>query len=176
MTRELEGRVALVTGAGRNIGRAIAQRATAFDMSVSYISCTPKPELPYTRCGDIYTLARENDFLIVAASGGAANRGLIDASVLEAMPAHAWLVNIARGTLVDENALIQALQRKAIAGAALDVFEEEPHVPEALIALDNVILQPHVGSATAETRQKMSDVVFANVDAFFKGRPLPNAV
>ena len=70
------------------------------------------------------------------------------------MPAHARLVNIARGTLVDENALIQALQRKAIAGAALDVFEEEPHVPEALIALDNVILQPHVGSATAETRQK----------------------
>ncbi|WP_333617626.1 2-hydroxyacid dehydrogenase [Mixta calida] len=172
---QVSGKRVGIVGMG-NIGRAIAQRATAFDMSVSYISCTPKPELPYTRCGDIYTLARENDFLIVAASGGAANRGLIDASVLEAMPAHAWLVNIARGTLVDENALIQALQRKAIAGAALDVFEEEPHVPEALIALDNVILQPHVGSATAETRQKMSDVVFANVDAFFKGRPLPNAV
>ncbi|MEY6836345.1 NAD(P)-dependent oxidoreductase, partial [Klebsiella pneumoniae] len=151
-------------------------RARGFYMALTYNSCPPNPALPKPRGGQINPLAGKNYYRIAPAPGAAANRGLIDASVLEAMPAHAWLVNIARGTLVDENALIQALQRKAIAGAALDVFEEEPHVPEALIALDNVILQPHVGSATAETRQKMSDVVFANVDAFFKGRPLPNAV
>jgi hydroxypyruvate reductase len=83
------------------------------------------------------------------------------------MPKHAWLINIARGSLVDEKALIQALQNGVIAGAALDVFEDEPHVPAELIALDNVVLQPHVASATHETRQKMSEVVLPNVTAYF---------
>jgi hydroxypyruvate reductase len=92
------------------------------------------------------------------------------------MPTHAWLINIARGSLVDEQALIKALQNGVIAGAALDVFEDEPHVPAELIALENVVLQPHVASATHETRQKMSDVVFANVAAYFAGAKLPNAI
>jgi hydroxypyruvate reductase len=112
---------------------------------------------------------------VIAASGGEANRGIIDASVFNVMPKHAWLINIARGSLVDEKALIQALQNGVIAGAALDVFEDEPHVP-ALIALENVVLQPHVASATHETRQKMSEVVFANVAAYFPGAKLPNAI
>lgn len=113
---------------------------------------------------------------MIAASGGEANRGIIDASVFNVMPKRAWLINIARGSLVDEKALIQALQDGVIAGAALDVFEDEPRVPAELIALDNVVLQPHVASATHETRQKMSDVVFANVAAYFSGKPLPNAI
>jgi hydroxypyruvate reductase len=92
------------------------------------------------------------------------------------MPSHAWLINVARGSLVDENALIHALQNRVIAGAALDVYEDEPHVPAELIALDNVVLQPHVASATHETRQKMSDVVYANVEAYFAQRPLPNVI
>ena len=113
---------------------------------------------------------------MIAASGGEANRGIIDASVFNVMPAHAWLINIARGSLVDEKALIHALQNGVIAGAGLDVFEQEPQVPAALIALDNVLLQPHVASATQETRQKMSEVVFANVAAWFAGAALPNAI
>ncbi|MNH31875.1 putative 2-hydroxyacid dehydrogenase [compost metagenome] len=113
---------------------------------------------------------------MIAASGGAANRGLIDASVFNTMPKHAWLINVARGSLVDEPALIRALQNGVIAGAGLDVYEDEPHVPAALIAMDNVVLQPHVASATHETRQRMSEVVFNNVTAYFAAAPLPNAI
>ncbi|MDD7997294.1 NAD(P)-dependent oxidoreductase, partial [Kosakonia radicincitans] len=109
-------------------------------------------------------------------SAGAANHKLIDASVFNVMPKHAWLINIARGSLVDETALIHALQNGVIAGAGLDVYEDEPNVPAALIALDNVVLQPHVASATHETRQKMSDVVYANVAAYFAQAPLPNVI
>lgn len=164
-----------IVGMG-NIGRAIAKRAAAFDMAVSYFSRSAKPELPYVCRDNLISLAQESDFLVVAASGGEETRGLIDDSVLSAMPKHAWLINIARGSLVDEKALITALQNRSIAGAALDVFEDEPQVPAELIALDNVVLQPHVGSATHETRQKMRDVVYANVDAFFKQQTLPNAI
>ncbi|EKW5591295.1 2-hydroxyacid dehydrogenase [Raoultella planticola] len=159
-----------------NIGQAIARRARGFDMHVLYHDRKPVPGLDYQWCADLHTLAHESDFLVLAASGGEANRGLIDFSVFNVMPKHAWLINIARGSLVDEKALIQALQNGVIAGAALDVFEDEPHVPAALIALDNVVLQPHVASATHETRQKMSEVVFANVTAYFSGNVLPNAI
>ncbi|VFS66360.1 Glyoxylate/hydroxypyruvate reductase B [Raoultella planticola] len=159
-----------------NIGQAIARRARGFDMQVLYHDRKPVPGLDYQWCADLHTLAHESDFLVLAASGGEANRGLIDFSVFNVMPKHAWLINIARGSLVDEKALIQALQNGVIAGAALDVFEDEPHVPAALIALDNVVLQPHVASATHETRQKMSEVVFANVTAYFSGNVLPNAI
>ncbi|MDL4914519.1 MAG: 2-hydroxyacid dehydrogenase [Enterobacterales bacterium endosymbiont of Blomia tropicalis] len=164
-----------IVGMG-NIGRAIAKRAVAFDMAVSYVSRSAKPDLPYVCRDDLISLAQDSDFLVIAASGGDDTRRLIDAAVLSAMPQHAWLINIARGSLVDEQALIAALQSNAIAGAAMDVYEAEPHVPAELIALENVVLQPHVGSATHETRQKMRDVVFANVDAFFKQQTLPNAI
>lgn len=159
-----------------NIGQAIARRARGFDMQVLYTDRKQVAGLDYQWCADLHTLAHESDFLVIAASGGEANRGLIDASVFNVMPKQAWLINIARGSLVDEKALIQALQNGVIAGAALDVFEDEPRVPAELIALDNVVLQPHVASATHETRQKMSDVVFANVAAYFSGNPLPNAI
>lgn len=172
---QVSGKRIGIIGMG-NIGQAIAQRATAFEMPVSYISRSAKPELPYQWCDDLQSLAKQSDFLVIAASGGAETRDLVDESVLSAMPQHAWLINIARGSLVDEAALISALQQKRIAGAALDVFDDEPQVPEALIALNNLVLQPHVGSATHETRHKMRDVVFANVDAFFADKPLPNAI
>ena len=159
-----------------NIGQAIARRARGFEMEILYTDRKKLADVDYRWCADLHTLAHESDFLVIAASGGEANRGLIDASVLNVMPQHAWLINIARGSLVDEKALIQALQNGVIAGAALDVFADEPNVPAELLALDNVVLQPHIASATHETRQRMGEVVFANVAAYFAGMPLPNPV
>ena len=175
LATQVSGKRIGILGMG-NIGQAIARRAGGFDMHILYTDRIKIPQLDYQWLPDIHTLAQESDFLVIAASGGAANRGLIDARVFEAMPKHAWLINIARGTLVDEKALIHALQNGDIAGAGLDVYEDEPHVPAELIALDNVILQPHVASATHETRRKMGDVVFENVAAFFNGALLPNAI
>lgn len=172
---QVSGKRIGILGMG-NIGQAIARRASGFDMDVLYTDRQQVAGVNYQWCADIHTLAHESDFLVIAASGGPANRGLIDSTVFNVMPKHAWLINIARGTLVDEKALIRALQNGVIAGAGLDVYEEEPHVPAELIALPNVILQPHVASATHETRQRMSDVVFENVAAFFDGVALPNAV
>ncbi|TKI06978.1 2-hydroxyacid dehydrogenase [Martelella alba] len=172
---QVSGKRIGILGMG-NIGRAIARRAAGFDMQIRYHDREPLPEREYLWRDSVDALARDSDFLVIAASGGAANRGLINAAVLNAMPAHAWLINVARGSLVDEDALIQALQTGGIAGAGLDVYADEPHVPSDLLALDNVILLPHVASATAETRQKMGDVLFANVQAYFNGAVLPNAI
>ena len=159
-----------------NIGQAIARRASGFDMEILYTDRYQPEGLTYQYCEDLLSLAKQSDFLVIAASGSADNNKVIDESVFDAMPNHAWLINIARGSLVDEVALIQALKQGNIAGAALDVYEDEPNVPQELINLDNVVLQPHVASATFETRQRMSDVVFENVAAFFNKQPLPNAI
>lgn len=173
LATQVSGKRIGILGMG-NIGQAIARRASGFDMQILYHDRNQNPQLDYQWCSDLHALARESDFLVIAASGSAENRRLIDAAVFEVMPAHAWLINIARGSLIDEAALIQALQARTIAGAALDVYEDEPNVPAALMALDNVVLQPHVASATHETRQNMSNVVFANVEAYFSRHPLPN--
>ena len=175
LATQVSGKRIGILGMG-NIGQAIARRASGFDMQVLYTDRQRSENLDYQWCADIYTLAHESDFLVIAASGGEANRGMIDATVLNVMPKYAWLINVARGSLVDEKALIRALQNHVIAGAGLDVYEAEPNVPAELIALDNVILQPHVASATHETRQKMSDVVFDNVAAYFADTSLPNAI
>lgn len=175
LATQVSGKRIGIFGMG-NIGQAIARRASGFDMEILYTDRKKLNHGDYQWCADLHTLAHESDFLVIAASGGAANRGLIDASVFNVMPKHAWLINIARGTLVDEKALIHALQGGVIAGAALDVYEDEPNVPVELIAMDNVVLQPHVASATHETRQRMSEVVFNNVAAFFDRAPLPNAI
>jgi lactate dehydrogenase-like 2-hydroxyacid dehydrogenase len=121
-------------------------------------------------------LAREVDFLVVITPGGAATRKLIDAKVLAALGKKGYLVNVARGSVVDEQALVQALRDGTIAGAGLDVFENEPTVPSELIALDNVVLTPHIGSATWQTRQAMSDLAFGNLEAHFAGKPLLSPV
>ncbi|MBJ3813883.1 2-hydroxyacid dehydrogenase [Shimwellia pseudoproteus] len=159
-----------------NIGQAIARRARGFDMTILYTDRQRNGALDYQWCADLHTLAHESDFLVVAASGSAENKGIIDASVFNVMPDHAWLINIARGSLVDEAALIVALQQHVIAGAALDVFENEPHVPAAFYDLDNVLLQPHVASATVETRQAMSASVLANLAGYFNHQDIPGLI
>jgi lactate dehydrogenase-like 2-hydroxyacid dehydrogenase len=145
-------------------------------MSVAYTARTPKPDLPYAYHPSARALAAASDFLVVITPGGAGTRHLIDAAVLEALGPRGYLVNVARGSVVDEAALVEALQRGTIAGAGLDVFENEPHVPDALRAMDNVVLVPHIGSATRATRGAMADLAFANLEAHFAGRPLPSPV
>lgn len=159
-----------------NIGRAIAQRAAGFNMRIQYASHTQDSSLPYRYFPDLLTLARESDFFIIAISGGKDSAGLVDKAVFDALPSHALVINIARGSIVNEPDLISALQSGAIAGAGLDVYAHEPEVPAELIAMENVVLQPHIASATQETRQKMSDIVFTNVEAFFNRAPLPHAI
>jgi hydroxypyruvate reductase len=173
-TKMSGARMGLV-GMGR-IGQAIAERALAFGMTIAYTARSAKPALPYAFHATPRELAAASDFLVVITPGGAATKKMIDAAVLKALGPRGFLINVARGSVVDEAALIDALQRGVIAGAALDVFEDEPNVPEALRALDNVVLTPHIGSATQATRQAMADRAFANLQAHFAGKPLPSAV
>jgi lactate dehydrogenase-like 2-hydroxyacid dehydrogenase len=175
LATKLSGARLGIVGMGR-IGQAIAQRARAFGMHIAYTARSAKPDLPYTFFDEVVALAGFADFLVVITPGGAATRRLIDAAVLDALGPDGYLINVARGSVVDEVALVEALQQRRIAGAALDVFENEPHVPEALRTLDNVVLTPHIGSATRATRQAMADRAFANLEAHFAGRPLPSPV
>ena len=164
-----------LVGMGR-IGQAIALRALAFGMPIAYTARSAKPGLPYAFHATPQALAAASDFLVVITPGGAATRKLIDAGVLRALGPNGYLINVARGSVVDEAALIEALQQGTIAGAALDVFENEPNVPAALRALDNVVLVPHIGSATTQTRHAMAARAFDNLQAHFAGQPLPSAV
>ena len=175
LARKMSGARLGLVGMGR-IGQAIAHRALAFGMSVAYTARSAKPALPYAFHATPRELASAVDFLVVITPGGAATRKLIDADVLRALGPEGYLVNVARGSVVDETALIAALQQGVIAGAALDVFENEPHVPEALRAMDKVVLAPHLGSATVQTRQAMAARALANLQAHFAGQPLPSAV
>jgi len=166
-----------VIGMGR-IGAAIAQRCHfGFDMQVFYSARSEKtPGFPVTRIADPVQLAAKVDFLVVAVPGGAETRHLVDASVLAAMQSHAHLINIARGEVVQQHALISALQKQRIAGAGLDVYEFEPEVPAELRELSNVTLLPHLGTATDEVRSAMGNMALDNVAAFVAGQPLPNQV
>jgi lactate dehydrogenase-like 2-hydroxyacid dehydrogenase len=162
-----------IVGLGR-IGSAIAERLVAFG-PVSYTGTAPKP-VPYRFEADLAALARDSDVLVLACPANAATRHLIGAAVLEALGPKGYLVNVARGSVVDEAALIAALDAGTLAGAALDVFEDEPNVPEALRASDRTLLTPHIASATAETRIRMAELVLENLDAFVQGGPLPTAL
>jgi len=166
-----------VIGMGR-IGAAIAQRCHfGFDMQVFYSARSEKtPGFPVTRIADPVQLAAKVDFLVVAVPGGAETRHLVDAPVLAAMQPHAHLINIARGEVVQQHALISALQKQRIAGAGLDVYEFEPEVPAELRELSNVTLLPHLGTATDEVRSAMGNMALDNVAAFVAGQPLPNPV
>ena len=175
LARKVSGTRLGIVGLGR-IGQAIATRAEAFGMSVAYTSRSAKAGVAYRYFPSPEALAAEVDFLIVITPGGAGTRKLIDARVLAALGTKGYLVNVARGSVVDEVALVEALQNGTIAGAGLDVFENEPHVPAALFALDNVVLVPHIGSATWQTRQAMSDLAFGNLKAHFAGQPLLSPV
>ena len=175
MTRRVSGARLGIVGLGR-IGRAVAQRALAFGMEIAYTGRAAKVDAPYRWCSDAQTLAASVDFLVVCASGGADTRALVNADVLAALGPSGVLVNIARGSIVDEDALITALRERQILAAGLDVFCHEPHVPPALLALDNVVLTPHMASTTGATVQAMFDLTFANLAAHFDGLPVPTPV
>ena len=175
LARKVSGARLGLVGMGR-IGQAIARRAAAFEMSIAYTARSEKPALPYAFHATAAALAAQSDFLVVITPGGAGTRHLIDAEVLAALGAKGILIIVARGSVVDEPALIDALERGVIGGAALDVFEHEPAVPERLRALPHAVLTPHIGSATVQTRQAMADLAHANLRAHFAGRPLPSPV
>ncbi|EOI3445551.1 2-hydroxyacid dehydrogenase [Cronobacter turicensis] len=170
-TRKVSGARLGIFGMGR-IGQAIVRRAQAFDMAISYTGRQPHSALPYRFVPDLQQLAQESDFLMLCAPGGDATRGVVNAAVLEALGPQGILINIARGSVVDEAALIAALESGAIAGAGLDVFTDEPNVPAALQQRDNVVITPHMASATWETRREMSRLVLENVNAWCSGEPL----
>ena len=169
--RKVSGSRMGIVGLGR-IGAAIARRALAFDMSVAYTARTEKPASGFQFYPAAEQLAAEADFLVVITPGGQGTRHLINAAVLSALGPNGVLITVARGSVVDEQALIQALQTGRIAGAGLDVFAAEPHVPEALWGMPNVVLTPHMASATHQTRQAMADLAFANMQAGVAGQPL----
>ncbi|MFC5462684.1 2-hydroxyacid dehydrogenase [Massilia niabensis] len=172
--RSLRGKVAGIVGFGR-IGQAVAQRLTPFGLEIRYFQRSEGPE-PQRRSSSLLALARESDMLIVCTPGGAATQRLIDAEVLDTLGPEGTLVNIARGSVVDEAALVAALASGRLGAAALDVFENEPQVPQALFEHDNVVLTPHVGSNTVESRRAMAGLAVANLVAHFRGEPLPTPV
>ena len=170
LARKMSGaRIGLV-GMGR-IGQAIAHRAQAFGMSIAYTSRSPK-SVPYRYLPTSLALAAEVDFLVIITPGGASTLKMINAEVLAALGKNGILINVARGSVVDESALMDALEKGIIAGAGLDVFESEPNVPERLRVMPHVVLTPHIGSATAHTRGAMADLALANLRACFDGQPL----
>lgn len=171
----LHGRRLGILGLGR-IGIAIARRAQGFDMPIIYHNRQPRNDVPYEYAPTAVELARRCDLLIIACPGGESTRHLVDADVLSALGASGIVVNIARGSVIDEAALITALRDRVIAGAGLDVFDDEPQVPQALRELDSVVLTPHRAGGTTETWEDCCDVAKANVRAFFEGAPPPNPV
>lgn len=173
----LSGKRLGIVGMGR-IGQAIAKRAHyGFGMEVAYFNrSTKNVDVPATQLKSLKTLAANVDVLVAAVPGGAETRHLINADVFNAMQPHAHFVNIARGDVVDETALITALQTGQIAGAGLDVYENEPEVPTALLTMENVTLLPHLGTAALEVRTAMGMLAVENLRAFFAGEDLPNPV
>lgn len=172
---ELNGKTVGILGLGR-IGKEVAARAQAMKMRVVYHGRKRQPDEPHIYYDNLVDMARDADWLVLIAPGGKATEKIVNREVLTALGPQGFLVNVGRGTLVDEPVLVEMLQSGGIAGAALDVFEKEPQVPEALFALDNVVLSPHQGSATHQTRNKMGALVVANLDAHFAGEPLLSAV
>lgn len=160
-----------IIGMGR-IGQAVAQRAHGFGMSVGFVNTSPIAGSAHQQFSDVEMLAAWADILIVTVSGSARNMHLIGAKVLSKLGEKGVLVNVSRGSVVDEAALVQALKEGTIACAGLDVFTNEPLVSEDLMSLDNTVLTPHIASSTQETRQAMADLVMQNLDAYFAGKPL----
>lgn len=178
LTTRMFGKRLGILGLGR-VGRALARRAAAFDMAIAYhdrvrfadIDC-----VDYAFCEDVMALAHRSDFLVLCAAANDANRALIGREVLGALGPQGILVNIARGSLVNEPALLDALESRRILGAALDVFCNEPAIDRRFAQLPNVVLQPHRSSATVETRAAMAQLVRDNLQAFFSGQPLASEV
>jgi lactate dehydrogenase-like 2-hydroxyacid dehydrogenase len=172
---ELNGKTVGILGLGR-IGKEIAMRAQAMRMRVVYHGRHKQPDEPFVFYSSLLDMARDADWLVIIAPGGKGTEKIVSRQVLEALGPDGHLVNMARGSLVDEPALIELLQNRRLGGAALDVFADEPNVPPAFFALDNVVLSPHLGSATQQTRDKLGALVVANLAAHFAGEPLPSPV
>ena len=168
------GKTLGILGLGR-IGECIAQRALAFGMVIRYHNRKPK-NVPYAYDADAVTLAKNSDVLMVITPGGAETEKLVNAQVLDALGPRGYLVNVARGTVVDELVLLRYLQAKKIAGAGIDVFEHEPKVPPEFFTLDNAVLTPHVASGTLETRKAMGDLQVENLHLHFAGQPVKTPV
>jgi len=167
LARKVSGARLGIVGLGR-IGQTIARRAGGFEMEVRYHSRRPVEGVAWHHERSLHALARWCDFLVVITAGGPATHHIVDAGVLDALGPEGFLVNVSRGTVVDETALVLALAERRIAGAGLDVYENEPKVPETLFELDNVVLAPHIASATRETRQAMADRVVDNLLGFYR--------
>ena len=174
-TRKVSGAHLGIVGLGR-IGTSIARRAQAFDMVIGYTDREPKPGVPYEFHPSLLDLAEYSDFLVVSSPGGAGTSALIDKEVLKALGPDGYLVNISRGTVVDQEALVAAIADGTIAGAALDVFAHEPDVPAGLLGRPNVVVTPHMASATWQTRAEMCRLVADNVDSWFARKTLVTPV
>jgi len=166
----LRNRTVGIVGMGA-IGQAIARRLDAFGVPVVYHTRKPRREVSYLHCPNLIEMARTVDILTVIVPGGPGTANLINAEVLDALGPDGILINMARGSVVDEPALIKALQDKRIMAAGLDVFAKEPNVPAEFIAMDNVVLFPHLGSASVYTREKMDQLVVDNIAAWAVGKP-----
>ncbi len=170
LTRGLRGRKLGILGLGR-IGKDIARKAEVFGLELSYNGRRKQDDVSYRFYADLVEMARDVDFLIAICPGGAATDKIVNRAVLDALGPEGIFINVARGSVVDEPALVAALQDGSLGGAGLDVFAEEPRVPEALLTMDQVVLQPHAASATVETRRAMGDLVVDNLRAHFAGKP-----
>lgn len=171
----VNGKTVGILGLGR-IGKAIAKRCEGFEMKVVYHGRHEQKNVPYRYYGNLAEMAAACDFLVVACPGGAQTENLVDYRILEALGPAGFVINIARGSVIREDDLVRALEERLIAGAGLDVFAHEPYVPEPLIRMDNVVLLPHIGSATIETRMKMGQLLIDNLLAHFNGDPVPTPV
>ena len=171
LATKLGGATMGIVGLGR-IGRAVAKRAEAFGMRIVYFGRRRQSDVAYPFYDDLVAMARDSDYLMLTCPGGEATRNLVEAKVIAALGPEGMLVNIARGSVVDQPALIAALEARRLGGAALDVYADEPRVPEALMKLDNVVLAPHIASATHATRRAMGDLMIDNLRAHFAGKPL----
>ena len=170
----LGGKTMGILGLGR-IGEQIARRAQAFGMKIRYHNRSKK-NVAYPYDADVVTLAKNSDVLVVITPGGAGTQRMVNAQVLDALGPQGYLVNVARGSVVDELVLLKYLQEKKIAGAGLDVFEHEPKVPAGFYSLDNAVLYPHVASATVETRKAMGDLQVENLHLHFAGKPVKTPI
>jgi len=175
LSRELSGRRVGILGLGR-IGRAVAERLAAFGCEIHYVSRSEKPTPGWRYHADAVALAAAVDHLVVTLVGGPATEGAVSARVIAALGPEGVLVNVSRGAVVDEDALLDALEAGRLGGAGLDVFRDEPRVNPRFAALEQVVLQPHQGSATRETRAAMARLQRDNIAAFLEGRPLPTPV
>jgi lactate dehydrogenase-like 2-hydroxyacid dehydrogenase len=171
LVTRVHGKPVGIVGMGR-IGVEVAKRLAAFDCPIAYCDINRRADLPYAFVSDLIALAAQSEFLIVTLAGGASTQGVVNAEVLRALGRDGILINISRGSTVDEAALLDALEHNVIKGAGLDVFRNEPAIDERFLSLDNVVLQPHHASGTVETRQAMGQLVRDNLAAHFADRPL----